>query len=88
MTGPATNAASFVTIWKGLGWKTAVAYLLTVAGCALASGVFLDYAARGFDFDVFVRPGRMLPPVVMYISAIILLVVLAAGIMRKNTSNH
>ena len=88
MTGPATNAASFVTIWKGLGWKTAVAYLLTVAGCALASGAFLDYAARGFDFDVLVRPGRMLPPFVMYTSAIVLLFVLAVGIIRKNKSHH
>ncbi|MHC4843561.1 MAG: SO_0444 family Cu/Zn efflux transporter, partial [Planctomycetota bacterium] len=30
MTGPATNAASFITIWKGLGKATAIAYLTSV----------------------------------------------------------
>ncbi len=88
MTGPATNAASFATIWKALGRKTAIAYLAAVAGCALASGALLDYASRGFDFEVFVKPGRMLPPVVMYISAIVLLAVLAAGILSKKKGDH
>jgi uncharacterized membrane protein YraQ (UPF0718 family) len=35
MTGPATNAASFVTIWKILGRATALTYLATIAGCAI-----------------------------------------------------
>ena len=41
MTGPATNAATFTTIWKVLGSTTAVIYLATVAGCALAAALFL-----------------------------------------------
>jgi uncharacterized membrane protein YraQ (UPF0718 family) len=87
MTGPATNAASFVTIWKVLGRRTALAYLTTVAGCALASGALLDYAARGLNFEVFVKPGRMLPPVVLYVSAVVLLVVLVVGILGKKKAN-
>jgi hypothetical protein len=83
MTGPATNAASLVTIWNILGRRTAITYLATVAGCALASGVLLDHAARGLDFDVFVKPGWMLPRVVKYISALALLSILILGLVGK-----
>lgn len=83
MTGPATNAASFVTIWKILGKVTALTYLATVAACAVFSGILLDYIAVGVDFEIAARPGWMLPPVVKYISAVILLVVLAFGVVGK-----
>ncbi|HET6427360.1 MAG TPA: SO_0444 family Cu/Zn efflux transporter [Phycisphaerae bacterium] len=43
MTGPATNAATIATIWRTMGHKTAVAYLLTVAISALAAGLTMDY---------------------------------------------
>ncbi|MCK4753467.1 MAG: SO_0444 family Cu/Zn efflux transporter, partial [Planctomycetes bacterium] len=52
MTGPATNAASFVTIWKTLGIRTAVTYILAVAGCALLGGIILDYLVSGIGFEV------------------------------------
>ena len=83
MTGPATNAASFVTIWKTLGSKTAIAYLLTVAGCALLSGILLDYIAAGVNFEIAARPGWMLPSAIKYASAIILIAVLAVGTISK-----
>ncbi|HOF19308.1 MAG TPA: permease, partial [Phycisphaerae bacterium] len=38
MTGPATNAATIATIWKVMGRRTALLYLLTMAGAALAGG--------------------------------------------------
>jgi uncharacterized membrane protein YraQ (UPF0718 family) len=81
MTGPATNAAAFVTIWKVLGRRTAVLYLLTVAGCALAGGVLLDHIAYGVDFEIAARPGWMLPAIVRYASAVVLLGVLAFAIL-------
>ena len=81
MTGPATNAAAFVTIWKILGRRTAIIYLLTVAGCALAAGVLLDYIAFGVDFEIASRPGWMLPAAVRYASAVALLAVLAFAIL-------
>ncbi len=81
MTGPATNAASFVTIWKVLGRATAITYLATVAGCALLSGILLDYIAAGVDFEIVTRPGWMLPEVVKHISAVVLLVVLVFAIL-------
>ncbi|MHC4336881.1 MAG: SO_0444 family Cu/Zn efflux transporter [Planctomycetota bacterium] len=83
MTGPATNAASFVTIWKTLGSKTAITYLFTVAGCALLSGILLNYIAGGVDFEIITRPGRMLPSAIKYASAVILIAVLAVGAISK-----
>jgi uncharacterized membrane protein YraQ (UPF0718 family) len=83
MTGPATNAASFVTIWKTLGKTTAITYLATVAGCALLGGILLDSIAAGIDFEIVTRPARMLPKPVKYVSAVILLAVLVFGAARK-----
>lgn len=83
MTGPATNAASFVTIWKVLGRATAITYLATVAGCALLSGILLDYITAGVDFEIAARPGWMLPPAVKHISAVVLLAILTIAIFSK-----
>jgi len=83
MTGPATNAASFVTIWKVLGKRTALIYLATVAGCALASGIFLDYVISGVTPKVVSCPSWMLPDIVKYISAVVLLMILVYGILTR-----
>ncbi len=83
MTGPATNAASFVTIWKVLGSATAIIYLATVAGCALLSGLLLDYMAAGMDIEVASCPHWMLPDFVKYASAIVLLAVLGFALLRR-----
>ena len=83
MTGPATNAASLVTNWKVLGKATAITYLATVAGCAILSGILLDYIAAGVDFEIAARPGWMLPDAVKYISAVVLLAVLTFAILGR-----
>jgi uncharacterized membrane protein YraQ (UPF0718 family) len=83
MTGPATNAASFVTIWKTMGRRTALTYIATVAGCALLSGLVLDYFDTGVDFAVGAKPGWMLPTPVKYAAAAILLAVLGYAIASK-----
>jgi hypothetical protein len=83
MTGPATNAASFVTIWNILGRKTAIIYLATVAGCALLSGILLDYIAAGAHFEIVTRPHWMLPQPVEYASAVVLLTILISAVLRK-----
>lgn len=83
MTGPATNAASFVTIWKILGRKTAIIYLATVAGCALVSGILLDYIGAGVNFEIVTRPHWMLPQSVEYASAVVLLAILISATLRK-----
>jgi uncharacterized membrane protein YraQ (UPF0718 family) len=83
MTGPATNAASFVTIWKALGKVTAITYLASVAGCALLGGLFLDHITADADFQIVSRPGWMLPSPVKYASAVVLLAVLIFAIFSK-----
>ena len=43
IAGPATNAATFTTILKLLGRRTALLYLLTVAASAIICGLTLDW---------------------------------------------
>ena len=43
IAGPATNAATFTTIWKVLGRTSAILYIITVAVSALGFGLLLDY---------------------------------------------
>lgn len=43
IAGPATNAATFTIIWKVLGRRTALFYILTVAAAAVVCGLVLDW---------------------------------------------
>jgi len=84
MTGPATNAAGLATIWNTLGRRTALLYLLSVAGCALASGLLLDAIIQSTHIHhTMAHAHAMLPPVVEYASAAILLVLLGYGYLTK-----
>jgi uncharacterized membrane protein YraQ (UPF0718 family) len=84
MTGPATNAATFVTIWKILGRTTAITYLSTIAGCSLLSGILLDYIAANVSLGAVAhRHGWMLPGLVKNISAVVLLAVLVFALLTK-----
>jgi uncharacterized membrane protein YraQ (UPF0718 family) len=84
MTGPATNAASFITIWKTLGRATAIIYLATVAGCALLCGILLDFLAASVDIKIAAHSHWMLPDFVKYVSAAILLGVLGYALFSKS----
>jgi uncharacterized membrane protein YraQ (UPF0718 family) len=83
MTGPATNAAAFMTIWAGLGKRTAITYILTVAVTAIAAGVLLDHLAVGMDLKVTGCAGWMLPGYVKNICAVLLFAVLGSAILKK-----
>jgi uncharacterized membrane protein YraQ (UPF0718 family) len=83
MTGPATNAASFITIWKVLGRRTALTYIVTVAGCALLSGILLDGMVKGFEFEMVMRHGWILPGFIKDASAIVLLALLGYAIIAR-----
>jgi len=90
MTGPATNAAGLVTIWKALGKRVAIIYLLTVAGCALLGGIVLDSVTGGVNLTVVWKAGWMLPPAIKYTSALVLLAVLAFamfGVVKPGESH-
>lgn len=83
MTGPATNAASFVTIWKVLGHRTAIVYLLTVAACAVGAGLLLDYIGAGLSAGVVSHAHEMVPGAIKQVCAVVLLAVLTFAILTK-----
>jgi len=43
MAGPATNAATISVLWKSLGKKATLAYLISIIGGALFFGLVMDY---------------------------------------------
>jgi uncharacterized membrane protein YraQ (UPF0718 family) len=84
MTGPATNATSFVTICKVLGKVTAITYLATIAGCSLLSGILLDYIVASVSPGAVGHyHGWMVPPIFKNISAVVLLGVLVFALLTK-----
>ncbi len=83
MTGPATNAAAFATIWKIMGGRTAIAYLLTVIVCALGSGLLLDAFFPGLGVSVQEHFHEMSPSAMSHVLAVALLVILGLGVFRK-----
>ena len=83
MTGPATNAAAFITIWKILGTRTAVIYILTVMFCAVSSGALFDSLFSSAGEYITTHIHEMSPSSIEHISAIVLIVILGFGIFGK-----
>ncbi|OHB73148.1 MAG: hypothetical protein A2Z25_08915 [Planctomycetes bacterium RBG_16_55_9] len=88
MTGPATNAASFMTIWKVLGKSTAIIYIASVAGCALFSGILLDFMTAGMEIEIAASLHWMLPSIVKYASAAVLFAVLGFALFYRPKKSH
>jgi uncharacterized membrane protein YraQ (UPF0718 family) len=83
ISGPATNAAAFTTIWKVLGGRTAIVYLFTVVVTALGAGLLLDMMFPDLGPSVRTHLHHMQPSVLGHISAIVLIAVLAVGVIGK-----
>jgi len=83
MTGPATNAAAFTTLWSILGGKTAILYIISVIISAFAAGFVLDLIYRGIPRESICAHGWMLPDWFGNLCAIVLLAVLGWGIASK-----
>jgi uncharacterized membrane protein YraQ (UPF0718 family) len=88
MTGPATNAAGIATVWKIMGRRTAVVYLVTVALTAFASGLILDYIFEFTASSAQEGMGWMLPQPVKVASAVALLLILGAAFFRLGAPKH
>jgi len=81
MTGPATNAATIAIVWKTMGRRTAIIYLATVASCALASGMLLDYIFAVRLETVVHHVHVMIPSFINTACAVLLLGVLAHALL-------
>ena len=78
MTGPATNAATVVTVWKVMGKRTCLIYLATMVVAALVGGLLLDQITTAGQVQAAMQHDWM-PQYVKTISALVLLAVLAVG---------
>jgi uncharacterized membrane protein YraQ (UPF0718 family)/copper chaperone CopZ len=86
LTGPATNAAAVSTIWKIMGKRTAVVYLLIVVAAALGSGFLLDAIFEGIGASSGPHAPYELPGPVKTGSALVLVGVLGAVLVPRRSS--
>ena len=49
IAGPATNAATFTTLWTVIGRRATGVYLVAIAACAVGSGLALDMLLPGAE---------------------------------------
>ena len=86
LAGPATNVANIITAGKLLGRKSLFIYLFSLSFCAIGLGIFLNYSYSGFGIDVRTTLGRtaeFLPPLIKFVSAIVLIVLVFINIWCK-----
>jgi len=83
VTGPATNAAAIATIWKVLGKRTTLTYLVVVAVSAVAFGFLLDYLVATVSPSAPAPAMEMKPNLLKTISAVALLIVLVAAMYHS-----
>jgi uncharacterized protein len=88
MTGPATNAATIAMVWNVLGRRTAVIYLLTIAACALSSGLLLDVMLKDIGIPAIAHHHQMTPGLWEHILAVLLTAVLCYGLISKIRANR
>ena len=82
MTGPATNAATIATIWKLMGRRTTIIYLSVISIGALAGGLLLDRIVSVQRIVAHHHGHWMLPQIVKYICAVVLLGILIRAVVR------
>lgn len=82
MAGPATNAATIATIWKIMGKKTAIIYLLTMATTALLSGIILDGIFKINNITFTSLNEASLPWQLETISSVLVLLILTQAIFE------
>jgi len=95
MTGPATNMATIATIWKVMGKKTAIIYLLVIAIAALGFGLALDMIFDKWfpEYKPAQKPHHMehgfgFMDILKSASAVLLLGLLGYGLFRRGGHTH
>lgn len=87
MTGPASNAAALATVRKILGGRSAVIYLLSLAGMALVSGFALDGILGPAGHGPHIHQAHWMMPVwAKAVSTAVLLGVLAFALWPRKTA--
>jgi uncharacterized membrane protein YraQ (UPF0718 family) len=88
IAGPATNAATFTTIWSVLGRRSAILYLMTVGASALGSGLLLDWLMPIAEMSLPQLASHIHEPSnggwLYHVGAIVLLGVLAFSYLSKS----
>jgi len=87
MTGPATNAATILTVTRVMGRRTAAIYLGSVALCAIGGGLLLDAIYRTGSAPHVMHYHWMLPEWIKDMSAAALALVIAGSFFRTRTSD-
>lgn len=82
MTGPATNAATIMTISKVMGKRTAAIYLAVVAVSAIAGGLLLDAIYQAGSFQGAMEHPWMLPGWLKTVSAVLIVAVIILSFFR------
>jgi len=90
MAGPATNAATIAAVWKVLGKKTALLYLLTVAALSIIFGLVIDYLFTAANISASGGPmGHSgLPLFVKNASAVILFILIGFALLNRLLGKH
>ena len=86
MTGPATNAATIVTIWKVLGPRTCLIYLGTMMVSAFVGGMLLDQLISIGEVQQMVMHHSSLPWW-KHASAVVLIGILGVGTFWRPDRN-
>ncbi len=88
VTGPATNAAGLMILWRTLGRRTMLIYLATVAVCALAGGLLLDQLAAHLTVATVSAHHGMHHPWWEHLSGVLLLVIVARALWQDRRSGN
>lgn len=77
ISGPATNAATFTTIWKLIGARSTLVYLTAIAASALGAGILMDLAFPELMVAIAEHGHEMVLPAWKHGAAVALLGILA-----------
>jgi hypothetical protein len=86
ITGPATNAATISVMWKLLGRRTAIIYLLTVVISALIAGWLLDKVGVSLPMSSLGHAHDQTMGVMNHISAAVLIFLLMFGLISRRNA--
>ena len=89
LVGPATNVATILVIGKILGRRAAAIYLISIAFCAIALGLLLNYIYWINNINVKAglgKAGEMMPHSFKVLSAILLIFLMLRAIKLRTAS--